>query len=347
MASAAAVALDWPRIMNTGSMRIDPYAMCEAARQTGTNRFSHSTGIHLEGEPPGCYHRAEMNPWIGFNKSPALAAASILFAGSVSAAESTADALMNQAQAAQLKGERVEALSLAGKALAADPKNPQCYFVRGTFYAANGQHDKAVTDFGDAIKLEPRGAALYQLRGLEHFKLGHIQESIADFDKYLEFVPKQAPHHWQRGISLYYAGRYDEGRRQFETHQTVNPSDVENAVWHYLCVARASGLDKARAALIDIKEDRRVPMMQVHALYSGKGGAEEVLSAARAGDPPAARLQEQLFYAHLYLGLYYEAAGNDTLAREHIFKAADDYKTDHYMGDVARVHAGQLRQPKK
>ncbi|HEY2951168.1 MAG TPA: tetratricopeptide repeat protein [Verrucomicrobiae bacterium] len=289
-----------------------------------------------------------MIPLIAFTKNHVVAAC-LMCAGqfSVIAAEPTTDGLLNQAQAAQLKGDRAEALSLAGKALAADPKNPQCYFVRGTIYAANGPHDKAVADFGEAIKLEPRGAALYQLRGLEHFKLGHMTESIADFDRYLEVVPNQAPHHWQRGIALYYAGRYEEGRKQFESHQTVNPNDVENAVWHYLCVARASGIEKARAAFIGIQEDRRVPMMQVHALFSGKGQPEEVLSAASAGSPTPARLDEQLFYAHLYLGLYYEAQGNDKLAREHIFKAADDYKADHYMGDVARVHAAILRRPKK
>ena len=36
LASDAAVAADWPRIMNTGSMRIDPYAMWELDTATGT-----------------------------------------------------------------------------------------------------------------------------------------------------------------------------------------------------------------------------------------------------------------------------------------------------------------------
>ena len=36
MAMAAAVAADWPRIMNTGSMRMEPKAMCELETQTGT-----------------------------------------------------------------------------------------------------------------------------------------------------------------------------------------------------------------------------------------------------------------------------------------------------------------------
>ena len=42
LACAAAVAVDGPSSMSTGSMRIEPKAMCEAERQTGTNKFAHS-----------------------------------------------------------------------------------------------------------------------------------------------------------------------------------------------------------------------------------------------------------------------------------------------------------------
>ena len=159
-------------------------------------------------------------------------------------------------------------------------------------------------------------------------------------------MPTQAPYHWQRGISYYYAGRFEDGRKQFELHQTVNSNDVENAVWHFLCVARGSGVEKARAALIPIKGDARVPMMEVHALFAGKVKPEAVLQAAAAGRPPPSQLNRQLFYAHLYLGLYFEVIGNDEQAREHIAKAAGTYRTEDYMGDVARVHL-QLRWPKE
>ena len=40
MANAAAVAADCPRIMNTGSMRMLPNAMCELDTHTGTSRLS-------------------------------------------------------------------------------------------------------------------------------------------------------------------------------------------------------------------------------------------------------------------------------------------------------------------
>jgi lipoprotein NlpI len=183
----------------------------------------------------------------------------------------------------------------------------------------------------------------YNRRGAEHFKKGNIQQSVDDFDRAIQLDPAQAPYHWQRGISLYYAGRYDEGRKQFELHQTVNGNDVENAAWRYLCMARAGTVARARASILPIEHDSRVPMMEIYALYKGKATVEEVLAAARAGHPTAEVLSERLFYAHLYIGLYYEAAGDAKGAREHI-AIANEHRIDHYMGDVARVHL-QLMRP--
>ena len=263
------------------------------------------------------------------------------------AAESAAAELLSQARAAYQKGNTDEALALATKAIAAEAKNSQGYLLRGQVHEANRRHAEAVADFDQVLKLDPRAAAVYQHRGFEQFKLGHFTESIADFDKFIQLVPEQAPHHWQRGISLYYAGRFAEGRKQFESHQTVNPNDVENAVWHFLCTARTASVEKARAALIPIQGDTRVPMKEVHALFAGKAKPEEVLAAAKAGSPTPARLNHQLFYAHLYLGLYYEAIGDEKLAREYIFKAEEQFKDNDYMGEVARVHAEVFRKAEK
>lgn len=270
-----------------------------------------------------------------------------LVAGFMNSARGAVDELLHAADAALKKGNPAEAVDLAGKAIKAEPTNARPYFVRGRAYQTARNHLKAVADYDAGLKLSPGTAMAYQYRGEEHFRLGNFKESVADFDKYLELAPAQAPYHWQRGISLYYAGRFDDGRKQFELHQTVNANDVENAVWHYLCAARISGVEKARTSLIPIERDGRVPMMQVHALFAGKLKPEEVLAATRADNPSPAELDNRLFYAHLYLGLYFEAAGDTKQAREHIFKAATDFKADHYMGDVARAHAQVLRRRTK
>src|SRR5262245_34320205 len=221
------------------------------------------------------------------------------------------------------------ALLACGCPLAA--QNPVADLVQSAQrHEARREHAQAIADFDQILKLRPKWADAYNHRGAEHFKMAHIEQSLADFDRALEIEPAQAPYHWQRGISLYYAGRYDDGRKQFDLHQTVNGNDVENAAWRYLCMARAGTVQQARDSILPIEHDGRIPMMQIYAMYKGKAEPAEVFAAAGSR-------REALFYAHLYIGLYYEASGNAKAAREHIARAVEQ-KVDHYMGDVARVH---------
>jgi hypothetical protein len=85
-------------------------------------------------------------------------------------------------------------------------------------------------------------------KAVAEFRSGRVAESAAGFDKVAKLAPDYAPQLWQRGIALYYAGRYRDCRAQFESHRTVNPDDVENAAWHFLCVARAETPAKVKAA---------------------------------------------------------------------------------------------------
>ena len=266
---------------------------------------------------------------------------------SLPAAETlSAGELRGAASAAIERGQYSNAVELATQAIAAEPDNFRAWAMRGRAYSLLKRPTMAIRDFTQSLKLDPTSTSLYQVRGEEYFRVGRFQESVADFDRYLELAPAQKPQHWQRGISLYYAGEFAEGRKQFELHQTVNAHDVENAVWHFLCTTRESGLEKARAALIPIEGDSRIPMSQVHALFAGKLKPQDVLDAARSGSPGPKELNNRLFYAHLYLGLYFEAIGDSKAAREHIYKAASEFNADHYMGDVARSHAAVLRNRK-
>lgn len=259
----------------------------------------------------------------------------------------TVDELLLKAKTAAGKGQTQEALTFADKAVAQDPKNAAAYLVRGGIYGLLRKHEAAIADFTQTLQLDPKAVEAYQQRGGEHFKLGHITESIADWDKYLEAKPDKTPGHWQRGISYYYAGRFEEGWKQFKGYEQVDTNDVENAVWHYLCLARVVGAEKARASILKIGKDRRVPLMEVYALFKGEAKPADVLAAAHQGNPPAAELNQRLFYAHLYLGLYFESIGDKKQTLEHMTKAAEEYKFPQYMGDVARVHLAILRKEKK
>jgi lipoprotein NlpI len=205
----------------------------------------------------------------------------------------------------------------------------------------------AVKLAGKAIARDAKMADAYSLRGAAHFMLGKFKESVADFDRELKLRPRRKAGHWQRGISLYYAGQFDEGRKQFAAYEAVSDTDVENAVWHFLCVARKDGVAKARAGILKIRDDKRIPMMKVYDLFKGKCKPADVLAAVRADEVTGDERKQRLFYAHLYLGLYHDARKDRKKALEHMKLAGGKYRIGHYMGEVARVHLELLRKEAK
>jgi lipoprotein NlpI len=171
------------------------------------------------------------------------------------------------------------------------------------------------------------------LKAVDDFRAGRVEQSAAGFDRLAALVPDQAPELWQRGIAQYYAGRFRDCRDMFISHRTVNPADVENAAWHFLCVARAESPAAARKQMLPVGPDARVPMREVYQMFLGRATPAQVLAAAGA-DPSAQ------FFGQLYIGLYLEATGDRTRGREHIAIAAHDRfaSAGGYMHDVARVH---------
>ncbi len=180
---------------------------------------------------------------------------------------------------------------------------------------------------------------------MQQFQAGKINESIESFRAAEKRNPGISPQLWQLGISLYYDQQFKSGQELFELHKTVNPNDAENATWHFICVAMqqdgkdvAAGekaIETARKSLIKIDTDRdtRIPMREIYEFYAGRDSAESVLAAAKKSNRPSASM-----YAHLYLGLYYEAAKQPDLARKHMRIAAATKLTGNYMHDVSKVH---------
>lgn len=200
---------------------------------------------------------------------------------------------------------------------------------------------KAAGAFTKSLAADPAQAKVQDRRGDAHLWAGKFTEAVADYDAFLKANPKVAPEHWRRGIALYYAGKYEDGVKQFDTHKTVNPQDVENAAWHYLCNMKVVGKQKAQAALIDVTRDPRVPMAEIQKLFAGKLKPDDVLAAA-----DKAKTTEANFYAHLYVGLWYDAEGDAKKVKEHLTTAVEKYEVPDYMWDVGNAHLQMLKAKK-
>ncbi len=252
--------------------------------------------------------------------------------------ESRDRSLVAQARSAAAEGKLDEAAKLAAQALQADPQDADARYVQ--------QRVAAIQSCNKLLAENADRPDVYDLRGSEYFKLGAIKQSIADFDEAIRRDPARERGHWKRGISYYYAGQYDAGRKQFEAYQTFDDNDVENAVWRFLCMAKQRGVKPAAADILKIKRDRRVPMMEVYDLYRGAAKPQDVLDAVERDDPTPEALNQRRFYAELYLGLYYDAAGNKAEAKKHIDQAVR-HKIGHYMWDVAKVHSLRMAGQQK
>lgn len=179
-----------------------------------------------------------------------------------SPAEETVPELFRKAQQAHDEGQFQKAIDLLDQVLKKEPSDGRAWMLRGLANQGLKRHSDAVTDFSKALEADSKATIAHHYRGLSLFRLGRIQASVDDFDAAIRAHPRLAAGHWQRGIALYYLGRYEEGAKQFRQYESVDTNDVENAVWHFLCVARKEGVARARVGILKIGEDRRVPMMQ-------------------------------------------------------------------------------------
>jgi lipoprotein NlpI len=230
------------------------------------------------------------------------------------------------------------AVERAEKAVKDSPTDAAAHLKLGAARLAARDNEGAVTALTRALELDPKLAEAQDRRGDAYLKLGRFAEAVADFDAVLKAHPTFAPKHWRRGIALYYAGKHADGVKQFELHKTDNPQDVENAAWHYLCNVKVAGKDAARKALIAVTDDARVPMAEIQKLFAGQRKPEDVLAAAervKAGTPEGTSAR---FYAHLYVGLWYEAEGEPKKVLEHLAAAVEKHEVPDYMWDVGNAH---------
>ncbi len=206
--------------------------------------------------------------------------------------------------------------------------------------------NKAATEAADQLmKRWPDEPGLIRSAGDVYLRAGKYDEATKLFNRYVKKEPQETPGLWQRGISLYFSGDHDEAVKQFEVHRTVNPNDVENAAWHFLCVAKAKSVDQAKQLVLPAPNDPRVPMQEVlEMLPTGDTKAVED-RVKEIKENTAARASAE-FYGDFYLGLYADALGKPAEALRSMKRSAKN-APHHYMGDVARVYAKFLEDAAK
>ena len=180
-------------------------------------------------------------------------------------------------------------------------------------------------------------AAIVQQTAEILYLSGYSDESLPYFDRVIELRPEIAADNWQRGIALCTSGKFELGAAQFKQHHDVNPDDVENSAWYFLCIAKTKGLEAARKTVIPSRGDARQPMMSVLKMLKGEIEPAQVLAAAVDASIPKPSQPMAQFYADLYVGLYYESVGDAEQATKYL-KRSQEHGRSGYMVRTAKVY---------
>ncbi len=188
-----------------------------------------------------------------------------------------------------------------------------------------------------AAKLADSSPGILQRAAEILYLSGRSVDSLPLFDRVVELVPEAAPGNWQRGIALCSCGKFAEGAKQFKTHHDVNPDDVENSAWYFLCIAKTKGIAAARETVIPSRGDGREPMMSILQMLQGKLEPSGVLEAAEKNTLAGPERIRAQFYAALYVALYFDSLGDEKQAAKYL-KLSLGYDDEGYMVDTARVY---------
>lgn len=225
-----------------------------------------------------------------------------------------------------------------------DPDSATSAWRSATVAAEQGDFHTAVVKADEAMAADLTHPMLFYHRGRWNFRIGAIDNSLRDFDRFVKEVPERANAQWERGITCYYTGDFRAGSKQFEDYQKYHNNDVENAVWRYLCQMKFDGKQKARAAILPIQNDTRIPMMEIYKLFRGESTPAQVMDIVEIADGGEQSERQQRFHAHLYLALYFDSEGKSSKALEHAKAAVRQYENGGYMWAVAVQHVRHLRQ---
>jgi lipoprotein NlpI len=208
-----------------------------------------------------------------------------------------------------------------------------------------------IDQYTELLKKYPDHIRLYSRRGDNHLFAGNFKESIADYEKMIQLDPSQDAPHWRLGIAYYYDNRFRKGMEQFAKYHAYDAVDRENGVWKFFCQANCDNITKAQKEMLPYTRFDRHPFPELYDLLEGKEGTnpESILQAAEDSKEDKITKDRRFFFAHFYIGMWYETQGIKDQAIQHLWKATYNptvQATGTYMWQVARIHYDQLTKDK-
>ncbi len=150
-----------------------------------------------------------------------------------------------------------EALELAQRATALDPRYPNAHFALALISMWLGRTERAAAEFKEAIKLNPSFAAAHAVLGAVLNFQGQSEEGVASVDTGIRLSPSDPRLFiWLSGLTAahyqlrHYSQAVEIGRRSW----TLNNSYITGLTYVVAALAQLGRVEDAMAALADLKK---------------------------------------------------------------------------------------------
>ena len=204
------------------------------------------------------------------------------------------------------QGNHDRALADLGLALELDPGFAPAYYNRALSWSSKGDSDRAIADYGAALKLRPQDANGYVGRAVEYTVKGDYKRAIADYEAAIRLEPESPSGYFGRGRARYYAGDFMSAASDFYRAHQLDPG-MYTAIWLFLARKRADIPGEKTLAREAGTSGFGVWPAPVVALYLGSATPDAVTRAA--AHPDAVRQRDLRCEASFYIAQWHLLRG--------------------------------------
>ena len=253
-------------------------------------------------------------------------------------------ASFQRGQAFEQEGLYERAIEEYTQVILANPKYAPAYFGRGWSQASKGNHGAAIRNFTRALELDPRFTDAFFGRAWAYEQNENPGNAIDDYSRVIDLVPNHFDAYFSRGFLAFYQNRVDAAADDFATVYEGAKGNLRDfaLIWRYLNEVRGGGdMVKSLAAFEGRDNIESWPGVLV-SLFSGAVVADDVLAAARHGNPKKQRENECI--AYFFIGQLYLIQGDTLGAREFFRKVVATGVTNLRQYAAAKVELKQLQR---
>ena len=135
------------------------------------------------------------------------------------------------------QGNHERAIADFDMSLQLDPKLAVAHYNRALSWSSRGDSERAIADYNAALKLAPRDANALIGRAVEHAVKGDYARAVSDYDAAARLEPDSASVYFGRGRARFYAGDFPAAASDFYRAHQIDPG-IYSALWLFLARKR-------------------------------------------------------------------------------------------------------------